>query len=341
MSPTDSDIESLIIRRPAESKSVLVRGGLVTSLALMITGASALWMVGENQAEEPALLSDALATSVPREAERDAATRSQAVDTNAVATILDASGHVVARRIATVSSRVTGKLEALHIEEGKRVAKYDVLAELEDRQARISHQLARAEVDARAADLQQITITHDYQQQLLKRHERLAQENLMSEQTLADTRRLANQAAAQLRHRQAKVAMSLSQVELAQYQLDQHRIRAPFDGVVISKNAQVGELISAGNSGGGSIRTSVGTIVDMDSLEIEVEVSESYINRVYPGQRVESRLDAYPDWPIGSEVIAIIPTADRQTASITVRIRILMRDPRILPDMGVRVSFLG
>jgi HlyD family secretion protein len=129
-------------------------------------------------------------------------------------------------------------------------------------------------------------------------------------------------------------------VELAQYQLNQHKIRAPFDGVVISKNAQVGELISAGSSGGGFIRTGVGTIVDMSSLEIEVEVGESYINRVYPGQKVIAKLDAYPQWKINSEVVAVIPTADRQKASIKVRVKLLEVDARVLPDMGVKVSFM-
>ncbi|MFT6208962.1 MAG: multidrug resistance efflux pump [Colwellia sp.] len=136
------------------------------------------------------------------------------------------------------------------------------------------------------------------------------------------------------------VDSAMQRVELAQYQLNQHKIRAPFDGVVISKNAQVGELISAGSSGGGFIRTGVGTIVDMSSLEIEVEVGESYINRVYPGQKVFAKLDAYPQWIISSEVVAVIPTADRQKASIKVRVKLLTADPRILPDMGVKVSFM-
>ncbi|MBA6252014.1 MAG: HlyD family secretion protein [Colwellia sp.] len=136
------------------------------------------------------------------------------------------------------------------------------------------------------------------------------------------------------------VDSAMQRVELAQYPLNQHKIRAPFDGVVISKNARVGELISAGSSGGGFIRTGVGTIVDMSSLEIEVEVGEGYINRVYPGQKVFAKLDAYPQWIISSEVVAVIPTADRQKASIKVRVKLLTADPRILPDMGVKVSFM-
>jgi len=254
--------------------------------------------------------------------------------------VLDASGHVVARRIATVSSRVTGKLNLLNIEEGQQVNKAEILAELDDKQASISYQLALAELSAKQASFDEFTLLFKQQTLRFNRNKSLMNQQLISQQVLEDSEFRNAQLAILIRNKQAIVRSAEQRVELALYQLNQHKIRAPFDGVVISKNAQVGELISAGSSGGGFIRTGVGTIVDMSSLEIEVEVGESYINRVYAGQEVIAKLDAYPQWNISSEVVAVIPTADRQKASIKVRVKLLEVDPRILPDMGVKVSFM-
>jgi len=254
--------------------------------------------------------------------------------------VLDASGHIVARRIATVSSRITGKLTQLNIEEGQRVKHSQVLAELDDKQAKISYLLAQADLSANQARFNELKIVHQHELKRLKRQSTLFKQSLISEQLLDDTRFTTEKIAAQLINKLALVELSKQKVALAEYQLEQHKIRAPFDGVVISKNAQVGELISSGTSGGGFIRTGVGTIVDMSSLEIEVEVAESYINRVHAKQKTTAILDAYPNWQIASEVIAVIPTADRQKASIKVRVKLLTTDVRILPDMGVKVSFL-
>lgn len=262
------------------------------------------------------------------------------VDVSALsASILDASGHIVARRIATVSSQVTGKLNLLNIEEGQRVSQSEVLAELDDKQAQISYQLVLAELAAKQASFVELTIVQKHEKKRLHRRLSLFKKSLISEQVVDDTRFTLNKIAAQLKNKQALINLTKQKVALAQYQLSQHKIRAPFDGVVISKNAQVGELISTGASSGGSIRTGVGTIVDMSSLEIEVEVGESYIKRVYQGQKTIAILDAYPDWKIASEVVAVIPTADRQKASIKVRIKLLNSHSKILPDMGVKVSF--
>ncbi|MEW6989992.1 efflux RND transporter periplasmic adaptor subunit [Colwelliaceae bacterium 6441] len=256
-------------------------------------------------------------------------------------TVLDASGHIVARRIATVSSRVTGKLEKLTIEEGISVRKSQIIAELDDKQAQISYQLALADLAAQQARYDEMQVMKKYAQQKAQRREQLLKDQLISQEINDDSQLENAQLSAQLKNRYALVELAKQRAELALYQLEQHKIRAPFDGVVISKNAQVGELISAGTSGGGFIRTGVGTIVDMSSLEIEVEVGESYINRVYADQKVIAILDAYPNWKINSEVIAVIPTADRQKASIKVRVKLLEIDSRVLPDMGVKVSFLS
>ncbi|MFC3096078.1 efflux RND transporter periplasmic adaptor subunit [Alteromonas sediminis] len=254
--------------------------------------------------------------------------------------ILDASGHVVARRIATVSSRVTGKLETLHIEEGQQVTRDQVLAKVDNIQAKLAYERANANLAASKASYQELVVLKEHEKKRLKRHQKLNQSQLVSKQLTEDSEMRIDQLTAQINQANAHIQLAQSNLALAKYELDQHQIRAPFDGVVISKNAQVGELISAGMSGG-SIRTGVGTIVDMNSLEVEVEVSESYINRIQPDQPVIAKLDAYPSWEIPSEVIAIIPTADRQKASIKVRIRLLEIDSRVLPDMGVRVSFLS
>lgn len=256
-------------------------------------------------------------------------------------TILDASGHIVARRIATVSSQITGKLEQLNIEEGQAVTKSQVLAQLENKQAKIAHQLAIAKLAANQASFDELALLYQQQTQHVNRNITLAKQQLISEQLLEDSQFKNNQLAIQLNNKQALLSVAKQHVALAKYQLEQHKIRAPFNGVVISKNAQVGELISAGSSGGGFIRTGVGTIVDMSSLEIEVEVGESYINRVFAGQKVIATLDAYPQWSINSEVVAVIPTANRQKASIRVRVKFFENDARILPDMGVKVSFIG
>jgi len=258
-----------------------------------------------------------------------------------IQSVLDASGHIIARRVATVSSRVTGKLEALHIEEGVEVKKSQVIAELDDHQARLSYQLTLAELSAQQASYAELIIIKKYAQQAADRRVQLAESQLISVQLNDDSQLKLAQLSAQIKRSIAQIEQAKQRVELAHYQLAQHKIRAPFNGVVISKNAQVGELISAGSSGGGFIRTGVGTIVDMSSLEIEVEVGESYINRVFAGQQVLATLDAYPKWSIDSEVIAVIPTADRQKASIKVRVKLLNLDARILPDMGVKVSFLA
>ncbi len=255
--------------------------------------------------------------------------------------VLDASGHIVARRIATVSSQITGKLNLLNIEEGQRVSKSQVLAELDDKQAQITYQLALAELAANKASLAELQLTKQHEASRLKRYLALFEKALISEQSVDDSKFINEKINSQVNNRMALQTLAQHKLALALYRLSQHKIRAPFDGVVISKNAQVGELISSGTSGGGFIRTGVGTIVDMSSLEIEVEVGESYINRVYQGQKTTATLDAYPNWQIASEVVAVIPTANRQKASIKVRVKLLELDEKILPDMGVKVSFLS
>ncbi len=254
--------------------------------------------------------------------------------------ILQATGYVTARRQATVSAQITGALKEVLIEEGERVTAGQVLAKLDDTAQRAALAQSVAQVQAAKAVLVQYQAQLEQSRRDLVRNQGLIDRHLVSQQALetADT---------QVRTTEAQVASQARQVELsqaglqgAQVQLDYTTVRAPFAGVVTAKAAQAGEIVSPISAGGGFTRTGVGTIVDMESLEIEVDVNEAYINRVRPNQPAEAVLDAYPDWTIPAHVIAIIPTADRSKATVKVRIAIDRKDPRILPDMGVRVSFL-
>ena len=255
--------------------------------------------------------------------------------------ILNASGYVTARRRATVSSKVTGKVMEIFVEEGKAVKRGQILARLDDSQLRAMQSVDQAQLAAASkvaaeneARLKEAELTLGRRQQLVK-------EKVISKAEL-------DSAEAEVESLKARIALAHQQVEVARRQLDARQtdlndmvVRAPFDGVAISKDAQPGEMISPVSAGGGFTRTGICTIVDMSSLEIEVDVSESYINRVKPGQPVEAVLDAYPEWRIPSKVITSVPSADRQKATVKVRIGFDQLDPRMLPDMGVKVSFLS
>lgn len=243
------------------------------------------------------------------------------------ASMLDASGYVVARRQATVSAKITGKLRDLYIEEGQRVAAGEVMARLDDSNARAS--LAQAQ-----ANLAQAQSALDNARPLYERAQALAKAGASSEEALQTAR-------ASFDAQRNAVAVARANLQIAQRNLDDTVVRAPFTGVVTTKAAQPGEIVSPMSAGGGFTRTGIGTLVDMDSLEVEVDVNESFINRVQGGAPASVRLNAYPDWEIPAEVIAVIPTADRAKATVKVRVGFKTRDPRILPEMGARVAFLS
>ena len=231
---------------------------------------------------------------------------------NSSTSVLDASGYVTARMQATVSSKITGKVLEVFIEEGMFVEKGQILAQLDDSSV-------QAELNFAKTQLKEA-------QRVFNRTSELRKDNLASQASLD---------AAESQVDGLKARLDISKQIVADMQ-----IRAPFSGVVINKAAQPGEMISPVSAGGGFTRTGIGTIVDMSSLEVEVDVNESYINRVQPGQPAITNLNAYPNWDISSEVIAIIPTADRNKATVKVRIGLLEKDARVLPDMGAKVSFL-
>jgi RND family efflux transporter MFP subunit len=259
----------------------------------------------------------------------------------AAASVLDATGYVVARREATVSSKLTGKVAEILVEEGMRVEEGQVVARLDDATQQAQYDLANAQVDAARAALAETQAQLRAARLERDRLRDLAARKLTSASSLDSAEANYDALAARLETGRENVKVSQRNLGLAQDALDNMVIRAPFGGMVVSKNAQPGEMISPVSAGGGFTRTGICTIVDMDSLEIEVDVNEAYIQRVVPGQRVTATLDAYPDWQIPAEVIAIVPTADRQKATVRVRIGFLERDDRILRDMGVKVAFLG
>ena len=254
--------------------------------------------------------------------------------------VLDANGYVTARRQATVSAKITGKVTEVLIDEGMRVSEGAVLARLDDTEARQQVTLSRAQLAAAKSQDGEIRAQLDQAERDYVRTQELFKRQLVAEQSLDAARAQRDTLRAKLIVTEEQVRVAGESLKLAEVQLDNCVIRAPFAGVVVAKSAQPGEMISPISAGGGFTRTGIGTIVDMDSLEIQVDVNESFINRVTPGQPVEATLNAYPDWKIPGSVIAIIPTADRSKATVKVRIAIRVKDPRVVPDMGVRVAFL-
>ena len=254
--------------------------------------------------------------------------------------VLNASGYVTARRQATVSSKVTGKVTEVFIEEGMHVKAGQELARLDAAYA--SRGLALSEAEARAAQsaLEETRVRIREAQLDYDRAQRLAQSEISSRADADRARAQLDAVRARLTAQNDQLATARRQVDLQRQSVEDTVIRAPFEGIVVSKDAQPGEMISPVSAGGGFTRTGICTIVDMSSLEIEVDVNEAYINRVSPNQRVEATLDAYPDWKIPGHVITAVPTADRQKATVKVRIAFDQRDQRILPDMGVKVAFI-
>ncbi|WP_460456919.1 efflux RND transporter periplasmic adaptor subunit [Arenimonas alkanexedens] len=254
--------------------------------------------------------------------------------------VLDASGYVTARRIATVSSKISGKVLEVYIEEGQKVAEGEVLARLEPTDADAQRALSAAQLAASRSDVGRAEAQLKLAEQTLVRSRDLAARKLVAAAALDQAQAERDSLAAQLQSARDNVLVATRALALADIGVDNTVVRAPFAGVITVKAAQPGEIISPISGSGGFTRTGIGTVVDMESLEIQVDVNEAFIGRVKPQQKVEAVLNAYPDWRIPAEVIAIVPTADRSKATVKVRIALLERDDRVVPDMGVRVSFL-
>ena len=254
-------------------------------------------------------------------------------------TVLNASGYVTARRQATVSSKVTAKVLEVRIEEGMAVKEGQILARLDASNTDASLKLAQAELRAAQSALEETEVQVAEAKLRLDRTRALVKDSVVSQAELDRIQAETDSLEAKLGRQREEALVAERRLDVWSQQLEDTIIRAPFDGIVTTKDAQPGEMISPVTAGGGFTRTGIGTVVDMSSLEIEVDVNESYINRVRAGQAVEAVLDAYPEWNIPARVIAIVPTADRDRATVRVRIGFESLDPKILPDMGVKVAF--
>lgn len=271
---------------------------------------------------------------------KTAIARSASAENTADRTLLHASGYVTTRLDATVSSKVTGKVAEILVDEGMKVEKGQVLARLDDANIRTGLALAEARVAAARKSLKEAEPLAKLAEMQRDRLRAVANPRAISRYDLDAAEAEANSQRSRLERLRAEIEVASRAVDDWQQQLDDTVIRAPFSGVVTTKDSQPGEMISPISAGGGFTRTGICTLVDMSSLEIEVDVGESFINRVAKNQAVEATLDAYPDWKIPCKVIAIIPTADRQKATVKVRVGFAETDPRILPQMGVKVAFL-
>ena len=283
---------------------------------------------------------DSPSETAPQPAAQAQAPQPQQSATNGKETgSLAASGYVVARRKATVAAEITGKVVEVFIDEGMTVTDGQIVARLDSVLAEKDYELARSRVEAADAAIAAINAELQDATRIMSRVQTLSQKSFATEADLTKAQARVGVLSAQLRQAQSQLETAKIDAQRSAALLDKHRIRAPFAGVIIDRSAQPGEMISP-MSVGGFTRTGICTIVDMDSIEIEVDVNEAFIGRVVPGGAVNAVLDAYPDWTIPASVIAIVPTANREKATVKVRIRFEKKDPRILPDMAVKVNFL-
>jgi RND family efflux transporter MFP subunit len=255
--------------------------------------------------------------------------------------LLNASGYVTPRRRATIAAKITGRVIGVYFDEGVHVKEGQILAKLDDSDVKRALDSAVADRNSTKAQIADYEVQLKNAELLVHRSKELQAAGVQSQEILDNAVTSADSLRAKIALTKEQVAAAESRINEAQQAVDNTVIRAPFEGIVVSKDAQVGEMVSPISAGGGFTRTGIATIVDMNSNEIEVDVNEAYIARVVPEQKVTAVLDAYPDWQIPSKVRTVIPTADRQKATVKVRISFIKLDPKILPDMGVKVTFLG
>jgi RND family efflux transporter MFP subunit len=315
-------LDDLRIKRRDAPKSGSQMGLIAVAVVVLALVGAVVWWLKRPQAI-------AVRTAVVREVSSGSGER----------TVLNASGYVTARRAATASSKVTGKVVEVLIEEGMRVKEGQVLARLDAANVQANLKVSEAQLESARSALEETRALLKQAELEFERVAELARQRVASQSDFEAAEANAKTLRARLARQESDITVAQRQVELWQQQMDDMVIRAPFSGIVTTKDSQPGEMISPVSAGGGFTRTGIGTIVDMDSLEIEIDVNESFINRVQPGQPVEATLDAYPQWKIPCKVIAIIPTADRQKSTVKVRVGFDQLDPRILPDMAVKVAF--
>ncbi|MBM3773150.1 MAG: efflux RND transporter periplasmic adaptor subunit [Acidimicrobiia bacterium] len=319
------ELAALKIERPAERRTRPWLKWLKWIVVLLVLGA--VGTAGARYASRPRPVEVETAPVVQRAV-------------GAQAAVLNASGYVTARRRATVSSKITGKVMEVNVEEGMAIKEGQVLARLDDAQFRASLALAEAQAEAARRSVRESEVRLAEARVVLGRSQTLVADKLVTAAELDTAQAQVDSLVARIDASREQVRVTERQIEVERTNLDNTVVRAPFSGIAVSKDAQPGEMVSPVSAGGGFTRTGICTIVDMRSLEIEVDVNESYINRVQDKQPVAAVLNAYPDWQIPARVITTVPKADRQKATVLVRIGFEKLDPRILPDMGVKVTFL-
>ncbi len=330
-------LRSLTIDRSAsqpERAAPAAAGLRRPSSSAVRSSAFAAYALNEFRTQEPPkqAVAQAPAQSQPPTPQPQAVTSSEAGN-------LAASGYVVARRKATVAAEITGKVVGVFVDEGMTVTEGQVVARLDSVLAEKDYELAKSRVESAEAAIGMITADLEDANRILTRIDSLSKKNVATEADLTKAQTRVGVLSAQLRQSRSQLETAKIDAERSASVLAKHQIRAPFAGVVVDRSAQPGEMISP-MSVGGYTRTGICTVVDMDSIEIEVDVNEAFIGRVVAGGAVNATLDAYPGWTIPASVIAIVPTANREKATVRVRIRFVNRDPRILPDMAVKVTFL-
>ncbi|MCZ8164844.1 efflux RND transporter periplasmic adaptor subunit [Silanimonas sp.] len=319
--PEDHLRDLRIDRRPGAARPASNRKWIVLGVIVLVIAVGAVLMSGRPTPVDTTVARSAADAGPP--------------------TLLDASGFVTARRIATVSSKVTGRVAEVLIEEGMKVEEGQLLARLDATDASAQLELASAQQASSESQLAEARTQLALAETTLKRQQELIGRQLVAQSAFDQAKADRDARAARLASLEKAVEVARDQRALTAIGVDNTQIRAPFAGVIVAKAAQPGEMISPVSAGGGFTRTGIGTLVDMDSLEVNVDVNEAYIGRVQPKMPVNAVLNAYPDWTIPGSVIAIVPTADRTKATVKVRIALDSKDPRIVPDMGVRVSFLA
>jgi HlyD family secretion protein len=322
MDPQKPALDDLRIKRSDKPESNLRIWPVAIGIVVLALAAVVIWWLTQPKAIEVRM-------AVAREIPSGGGER----------TVLNASGYVTARRAATASSKVTGKVVEVLIEEGMKVKEGQVLARLDDTNVKASLDVAQAQLESAKTAVEETRAQLKQADLEFQRATELKKQNIASQSDLDRAESDAKSLQARIARQERDITVAERQVAMWQRQMEDLIIRAPFNGIVTTKDAQPGEMISPVSAGGGFTRTGIGTIVDMDSLEIEIDVNESYINRVEPGQPVEATLDAYAEWKIPCKVIAIIPTADRQKSTVKVRVGFDKLDPRILPEMAVKVAF--
>jgi RND family efflux transporter MFP subunit len=270
----------------------------------------------------------------------EVATPQAAIDAGAEATLM-ASGYVTPRRRATVAAKMTGLVKQIFAEEGLRVSTDQVLAELDCSEPRASLASAIADRNATAAALFDLEVQLGNAKRELKRAQQLRAAGINTVQALDNALTTHASLNSRIALARQQIRAAAARISVVRQDVNNCTVRSPFDGIVVSRDAQLGEMVSPVSAGGGFTRTGIATVVDMKSIEIEVDVNEASIARIKPGQKTVATLDAYPQWQIPATVRTVIPTADRQTATVKVRVAFDQLDPRILPDMGVKVAFLN